>query len=1494
VNNPVKEEAGKYRNESIYRLFRFGLQLLVFLALVVFSTLLLRPLQRGMQVRMTELRNTLVFRAEEFLGRRIEYGSMGPSLFGALEIRDIRVYASDSEPVLTIDRFRLAYSFWELVRGKIPESIHSIRIDRPVITLDLKRDADLGDLFIPQRATGSSGDIPRDSIRRIASLIPEGLLCRVRGGACRIVTPGNSISLEGLSVDIRAEEGRFLFQSQWSAAAEFVGLLNQTFDASLSGGINGEIARELNNGSLNLRVSALSGDFFKFRALTVNITLVEDEIEIRKINDSLPVDFSLRYGLESRQLHLSFRAEDFLPRDMLSFTGAWRQYNPYLGIRSSGYAVMGRSPEGELSFDIDLSGSLGQMSLGPRFRGPVSYAVAGRGNAGYFGFSRCEFRLPQGNLSYSGGLGLTPLAPNGIIHVENFSFTGDGEINGNFTLGTAGRTINLFSEDLSLGTVFFSALDGDMVLDDNGFTFALSALRFRNLESYDDVRLGTLSLEGSFDREPRRFQGSLALEAFSVLDALDMIRPVTAIAQVPEMAKAITNDISITTEVFVTTDFKHILYNAPRLVAAYTGKRSIYTLLSVSGTDRRLELSQGRLVWAEGSAEASGFADFSNPNDITFSFQNSYKEMFYYLDGAILDRSSISVHGSYGFQIYMTSTGLGGYSGYMEASSLPISLGNEQFSRLNFLFSLRYDNPDSWSLAVDHFDVQDLLTPASTVSSLSLAGGADQNGLRFRRILFDDGRGLLTGRASAIWGPGFSNPSGNIIIGNQGGTEAARINGAYRGGALDVDFSGTRVQLDRFLRNSYHAVVSGNMDLHWQSLNAYSANVSLLELTARIGDTDIGISGSASLNEEEIVLQKFRMNYGEIHGDVNLFRVNRRESLAVAAARIQGTALGRSLDMSFNTELSFAPINSWFNFQQAIDSFSGALYVQNIRLDTIQSRQPFAFTFARNRSQLSISGGPGDMLRLEISRGGSFYAAFSSPAPVRGALIGTIISNTIDAQTSNLYVDMASLWRFIVGKEIVKVGGGFVEASIRIRGSLGDPEFFGTARATSIRIQVPTYIAADIEPVPTTISLDGNEMRFGPIPARVGYGAGMVSGWFRFDRWVPNVFTLDIRVPDETPIPFGVDISGIMADGDVSGRLLLSMEDLIFTVTGDLVGNNAEIYLDTQQFSAQSTESLGQGGGPVVMDLRISTGPKVEFVYPTKDFPILRAYTESGTGIRLTSDTESGRYTVEGDINLRSGEIFYFQRNFYIREGILTFNESDIQFEPKISARAEARDRTDDGPVTVSMIIDSSPLRSFTPRFESNPPLSQAEIFSLLGQNLTGAPSEGTNDALWNFASAGSDFLTQFYVFRRFERVVRDNLRLDMFSIRTNILQNAAIQAIGLREPVDRNSGVGNYFDNTTVFLGKYFGPDVFGQMMLSFRYDENRVIFGDISQGGLTLWGGISLEADLGFEIRGPLFDMQFNFIPRHWENLFIDDLSFTLSWKKSIRNFSDLWKEL
>jgi hypothetical protein len=545
------------------------------------------------------------------------------------------------------------------------------------------------------------------------------------------------------------------------------------------------------------------------------------------------------------------------------------------------------------------------------------------------------------------------------------------------------------------------------------------------------------------------------------------------------------------------------------------------------------------------------------------------------------------------------------------------------------------------------------------------------------------------------------------------------------------------------------------------------------------------------------------------------------------------------------------------------------------------------------------------MIGLRIYYTGDFFAAISAPSPVRGSVTGSLRGGQIEATASNMYVDLAALWGFMPTevKQTVDLEGGFVTANVRIAGSLADPEFFGTALGHSVRMRIPLYLAEAIRPVPLNITLDGNEMRFGPIPAGVGKGQGVVSGWFRFDRWVPNTFNLDIKVPAETPLPFAFDIMGVIAKGDANGTMTLAMENLVFTVTGDLVAQNTDITLDAEKLTeSQNNPYVYKGGLAIVTNFTIHSGRKFLFIWPNADFPILQAYADMGSVLRINSDDSSGHFSLVGDISMRNGEIFYFQRSFYINEGTLTFNENEVRFEPRISARAELRDQTDTGTVTISMIIDNAPLQSFTARFESSPPLSQAEIFSHMGQNIVG--SSDPNDSLTaGMASLGSavDIVTQTLGIRRFERIIRDGLHLDMLSFRTQMAPNLLtswFQDRGGQQDaantetttgVARESGLGNFFDNTTVFVGKYIDSNIFLQTMLSLRYDENRIAE---AQGRITAYG-YAVEVDLGIELRSPWVDFRVGVVPTHLEHLFIDDVSFSINFRRSFSSLSDLLPE-
>jgi hypothetical protein len=1486
-------------------LTRIASSILVFAVLTAVTVLIVRPLQRDLFAKMTALRDDFIARGEAFLGMRIEYSSMGPSFFSVLDIRGIRIYGSAPEPLVSLARLRASFSLPDILQGKGLNALSLIRLDKPVISLDFDHAGDWEALLAK---TGRPGEgVPgaasgEDSGNWLTGFSGD-ITLKIRGGGGKLLAGGNRFTLSGINMDTTVRGSLVSVKGKAEGKAFLETFPDRSMTIGMSGRFSGELDARLREGKLAVAVPSFYGDGFSFRTLQFDVALDQEKIEIQKAGDRFSggissFDLSLGYAFNTRRFFGRFEGRDFTPRLIVSLSGPWKEYNSFLGLSVNGSASFEAFLQGGVSYALDLSGDLGVFSP----IDGVSYAVTAAGTGEYVRFRRLLLAFPRGEIQYAGSLDFKTLSPNGTISVHDFSLASDGAspdpdggageyaINADLTVNSYGRTIALFGDSVSMGSVLFTALDVDIRREDEGFTFDFSALRVSGEESYEDARISRLSAEGSLDYEPRHLQASLILDAFSADDMLRMFRPLAIVPAFPEPVSLIAADTSITTEIFITTDFDQILYNAPRFVLVYReGQREIVALASVSGTNRHFELNESRIVLAGSTAEVSGYLDFYNPNDIAFFLRASYQDMSYYLEGGILDQRSLSIQGSYGLSVYLARTSEGGYSGYAEAASIPVPF-QKQFFRLGFLSSLRYESSQSWSADLTRLEISELATPASSSASLRFAGRADQHGMSLYDIVFDDGRGELFGRAALSWGgdteaepempvPEIPSPGPaagaeqdwslitlSLRLEDGRGREMYNLEGRYERKYdeefLEIRLLGREMQLGRVSASVPTAQATGEGWLHWTPGGSYEMTAVLSSLTARYNENLISLSAQGSLTEDEIAVSNLRMSYGNLEVELPMFRLNRRDSGVWARGRLRGIAVGRRIEGSFTAEADIEVPESWFALGEALNSFSGAVNVEQIRLDTLEVSEPFRLIFSRDKSLIALSGGPRNMLRFRIAGDGSFYAGLSYPSPIRGAAAGTITANRIDARASNLYVDLTALGRLLPYKETVALTGGLANVSVDIRGPLGDPEFFGTAWGNSVRLEIPQYLGAELGPVPMTVTLEGNEMRFGPVNVPAGKGAGIVSGWFRFDRWIPNTFSIDITSSRESPVPFDFEILGIIARGGASGSMNVSMRDSRLLLSGNLLGEDTEIILDVQGITA-AMDQPDSGDIGIIADFTLTTGRKVEFFWPTADYPLLQAAAAAGIEIKIASDSETGRFSITGDVDFRSGSLYYGQRSFYIREGTLFFNENEIQFDPRITVRAETRDRNDDGPVTISMIVDNARLVDFTARFESDPPLSQIEILSLMGQNLTGLPAEGGEGVrVPNIVFSGVDFLSHSLVFRRMERIIRSFTRLDMFTFRSPIVQNF----ISSRwNPVD-NGERGNYFDNTAVFFGKYFSSDMFFQGSVLLQYDANKLKMG-----------GYTFDANLGIELRSPLFDIRWNIAPLKYETFF--DMSFTLS---------------
>ncbi len=1435
-------------------------ELLAFVSLVIATAFLLRPLQENLLRRMVELRDSAIARAERVIGRRIEYQSMGPSLFGTIDLRGIRIVGEDGLPLVSITRFRIGYSIVDLLKGNGAASIKSISLDRPIFNISTQRDEDL---------VAWATDLAKKRSSIEAAERRSALRIRVRGGLLFWNDGASRIRLSEVTLSASFDDAHLLFDAGASMEANLSGELGALGDIKTTLKAKGDVNAGLDSGSLTMSVPSFDTAVVDFRPQTLLIVFAENRLDFRKIKDRSPFDLSGRYDPATGSLTAELLMEDFSPRRIMSFKGALGGYDAWLDATASGGISLAMARGGTADYRFDLTGRLPPASpLGAAeavFKGSGTEAAAEIGAA--------AVSSPRGAAEFTGRVAFAPLRPEGQLRLSGVELREGKRLDADFVIAFEGREATVFSDRFDIGDVAFSAVDGRIRPEGDSYTFSLSALRFSETDAYEDVRIARLSTEGSFSTKDPFLQFSVSLEAFSAGEAVDVG---SAFVRLPPIAKTrILDDISVTTEVFVTTDFSHVSFNAPRLVVAYRGGADVFAVASVSGTDTRLDMQDARVIWKGGSLSGGGSVDFRDSADISFALRTEWQGIPYAFDGVILDGHTISLQGDYGLRSTVVIAESGDLSGVISARSVPFALGYRRFSA-TLGASFRWQGIDAWAVDLDELRVEE--GGASDAAGLRVAarGTLDQKGAVFSRLSFDDGQGSLSGNARLNWAAGFRSLKVSARFADDLGVERYEIEGERSEEGYAARLFLSKARLMRFIPDAAETVATGELRLRWANALDYEASWRISDLKMKVRGEELSASGSGTLSPDVLDLEDTAFAYSGFATAIDSLRVDRGERTAESAFRIRGAAAGRDADFVVRARLSFAPMADWRAFQEALTSIEGTLDITRARFGTLEAASPFRFSLAKDADRFSLEGGPNDSIRFRADAAGSFYATFSSPSPFRGTFIGSIANGRIDASAHNYYLDFQALWRLLPFRDIVNFIGGFANGSLTVRGPIGDPEFIGNARATGVRLVVPSWVDGTVGPAAVDVAFTGDSFSFGPVTVPAAEGQGTVSAKFSFDRWIPSSFDLSVDVPRTAPIKAKSDVAGVVARGTASGNLRIQRQNGEIGVTGALTAESATIMMDPERYSIGRAEATALAPYPVRVSLGLRTGRKVEFSWPSTELPVLRVTANADDSLGIMYDGLSGRFGLKGSVFLRGGEVFYFQRSFYVREGLIRFNESEVRMDPSLSIRAEIRDRYQEGPVTIALIVDESPLSSFLPRLESDPALSQLEIFSLLGQNLVEVDSQtGSASMQDSLLLASSDLLAQFNVIRRFEQKARDLLGLDMFSVRTQVLQNAVLDAAGLRSiPVDRIGGLGNYFDNTTVYLGKYIGSDLFLQAMFSMQYDETKAD---------NVFGGLELEPDIGIELKTPLFLVRWSFLPEHPENIFVDDQSFTLTWKKS-----------
>jgi hypothetical protein len=450
---------------------------------------------------------------------------------------------------------------------------------------------------------------------------------------------------------------------------------------------------------------------------------------------------------------------------------------------------------------------------------------------------------------------------------------------------------------------------------------------------------------------------------------------------------------------------------------------------------------------------------------------------------------------------------------------------------------------------------------------------------------------------------------------------------------------------------------------------------------------------------------------------------------------------------------------------------------------------------------------------------------------------------------------------------ILTFGDSLATGSLIIDGPMDNPDYYGTLIANSAEVSTfwtPGELFSLKNPV-ITISENLATIAASPVSAVHSSGRrtrGTIQMEFTFEQWGLPHYRIDI-LEIEDPISLWIPLAppvDVNVNAMAAGSFSIEGTPTEETLYGDVTVSEGLI-----SFGVGELPNWFKPKTRTSIDMTIRTGRNVTFIFPNEESPILRATFADDQKIGITVEAPSMATTFSGELAFRSGEIYYVQKNFYITEGSLRFPSAstalDDDFMPRINLRARLREFEPDGTrVDIYMVLQEARFDDLNPRFESIPLRSTNEILELLGQNIVSA-STARDSGLTSVvavASAATDVISRLGLLQNttvslgFSSIIRESLGLDVFTIRTNLLQNILFEALPGVTADTTVSPIARYLDNTTMYIGKYLLEDFYLQGMLHFRQDSrgNSISF---------LANDLRIDTELSVEWTNPLATFSF-----------------------------------
>ncbi len=1385
----------------------------------------------------------------------ISYENISPSILHAFEIRGLKISSHDNPEVsiFEIERVRLRFNIFKFSLSNPLNAFIGLTIVNSDFIYDMNK-SDSINRILTSIVDGS---------RKQTSTgyrLPDNFTIKGKNLSLKLITGKLDIILSSLFFTIGSSQGGDLtVTAKTETALNLYGLsaplpvaeLNINTRMTFTGRLSPDLEwADIDINSKNFRSNIFSIDRIKWN-LKYNSP---GHLSLTKTGDNIPVDLALTTDVYDNSLKIEIHAQNFIFTEYFEEAEALVGYHLVLG------SVVSGNSSAEFRFnsgDFIYSGDLLVENIQGITDFPLNIAADFNGENRNIIIADSLLTSRLGTLGYEGTIKLTDNLPllNGMLRISNFTFK-DYTIGSLFSIKTdKGGNYHVEAESAEINNLILRQISADVLPYGDSLDFRLTT---GILDS--DGRINFINSEGNIQIGDDYF-----IQAAINTDNLP-VEPILELLPGDLSLPGAIRDLRLTTSIFLSGTLEELAFASPLISLKDTGSQEKSLSFALSGNNSGFRINSIKLNWLGNSLTGKISTDLTENNDLILRSQFLYNNISFESSGVFDNEGNLSLIGDYGLKFNLIKNFGKGYNISLKIDRFPFLIIPEKPSYASVNAMGLYNSREEWNLLVNDISIEQLPVPSGEGrigASLLLS----RDGGSLYHLSYSDSFSKLNGQGSLLFDSFGRSPAGRLQLSayNQDLNENYDVKLILKNDILDGGLRFNNLPVSRLSDSlPFDGFINGQLSVKG---TVEDPELALSLNTARLKFNNESVELKAELNYSDlsIAIEEISGSSGDLVFDNITGQIDLKSGSHLISGSLNLDSRFFNLASEYSIKAETIAISSFRDISSIMSrDFSARLDITKLLVNQ-ENKDLWSIRLINEDEVLSLSGGPDYSINGSMYADGFFILNASAPFPLTFAASGTLESGIINANITdiNYIFDNLEIPYFYIYE-------GSITGGVRVRGGVNDPDLFGQINLNNMVFKPP--VVEDItEKFSTSIFFREKALTMPATRVPTNNGLVFITMNAVIQKWLPYTYDLNLKIPENKSISAKYYYSPFYVFGFAEGGLRIFGDLTTMRIDGDLKIINGIMILNNN-LDAKKLESATEY---VAADLRLTTGENNQLYWPSREIPIVNGFLSADNKITMHYNNSLSEFWLEGDLNLKGGEIFYFERNFYVKEGHLKFsNTSLVSIDPLLSTKAEIRDINSQGELTrIYLIVDESPLSNFAPRFESDPSLSTVEIISLLGGNFMDSISSSGSFDIGDALLTSVDLFTQFAIFQGVENTLKSTLGLDLLSIRSSFLANIVEDKF---ISLSGNSSVTNfakYLDNTTLFLGKYFTDDIFIQGLFQFDLYNNT---------GYS--EGLNIDSEVKLEWEGPVTNIELSFFPDFYDPVgSLNRTSVGISWRFS-----------